>query len=160
MLVKKYEASILALACNILGDKEEAKDVTQEAFIQSYINLIRFDRNRSFKNWLYSIAYRRCIDRKRKEKSLTKFVKSTAQETTVGNDSKKEKKRIEDSEIFSPILNKLSDKERTAISLKINEGYLAREIAQVIDCAESTARVLLFNAKRKLKKLLEGGKYV
>jgi len=70
------------------------------------------------------------------------------------------RRKIEDSEIFSPILSKLKDKERIAISLRVNEGYSAKEIAQTLDCAESTARVYLFNAKRKLRKLLERKKDV
>lgn len=155
MIVKKYQAKILSLTWSILRDKEEAKDVTQEAFIQSYLNLSRFDMTRSFKNWLCSIAYRKCLDRKRKEKTLTKFIKNTAHEEKMSDSSENKVRRIEDSEIFSPILKKLNYKEHTAISLKVNEGYLAKEIAQVLDCTEGTARVHLFNAKRKLRKILK-----
>ncbi|MFQ6082542.1 MAG: RNA polymerase sigma factor [Candidatus Aminicenantia bacterium] len=155
ILVRKYQANVLSLTWNILGDKEEAKDITQEAFIQAYVNLNRFDMTRSFKNWLYSIAYKRCLDRKRKEKSLAKFIKKIIKEERLSDELKTKQRRIEDSEIFNPILNELNEKERTAISLKVNEGYSAREIAQVLNCAESTARVHLFNAKRKLKKVLK-----
>jgi len=42
----------------------------------------------------------------------------------------------------------------------MNEGYSAREIAQVLGCAESTARVIFFNAKRKLKRILMRDKNV
>lgn len=154
MLVTKYQANILALSWSILRNREEAKDVTQEAFIQSYINLNSFDRAKSFKNWLYSIAYRRCLDRKRKEKSSTHFINKMRKQEKLFDDDKSDKKRIEDSDIFSPILRKLNEKERTVISLKMNEGYSEKEIAQVLGCAESTARVLFFNAKRKLKKML------
>jgi len=75
LIVKKYQANMLFLSWGILGDKEEAKDVTQEAFVQSYLNLSRFDRTRSFKSWLYSIAFKRCLDRIKKEKSLREFIK-------------------------------------------------------------------------------------
>ena len=69
MLVTKYQAPLLHLAWRILGDKDEAKDVTQDAFVQTFSNLDRFDRTKSFKNWLYSITYKKCIDRKRKARS-------------------------------------------------------------------------------------------
>ncbi|MCP2618637.1 RNA polymerase sigma factor [Candidatus Aminicenantes bacterium AC-335-A11] len=153
MLVKKYEKNVLCLAWNILGNREEAEDVTQETFIQAYLSLNRFDTKRSFKNWLYSIAYKRCIDRKRKEKSFYKFVKKFIYGEKLRINIEKE--GIEYSERFAPLLSKLNEKERTAIILKINEGYSAKEIAEVLNCAESTARVHLFNARRKLKKLLE-----
>jgi len=160
MLVTKYQTSLLRLTWNILRDKEEAKDITQEAFIQCFLHLNRFDRTRSFKNWLYSIAYKRCLDRKKKEKSSAKFVNKIRKEEQLFTDDKNEKRRIEDSEVFSPILNKLDDKERTVLSLKMNEGYSAKEIAQVLGCAESTARVLFFKAKRKLKRILTRDKNV
>jgi RNA polymerase sigma factor (sigma-70 family) len=53
------------------------------------------------------------------------------------------------------IMKRLNDKERTALSLKLNEGYLAKEIAEILNCKESTVRVYVLNAKRKLKKFLE-----
>lgn len=160
LIVKKYQVNILSLSWSILQDKEEARDVTQEAFIQSYLNLSRFDRTRSFKNWLYSIAYKRCLDRKKKEKSLTKFIKKFIKEEELSSKGKNKETRIEDSEVFSSILKNLNKNERTAISLTMNEGYSAREIAEILGCAESTAWVYVFHAKRKLKKLLEETKDV
>lgn len=160
LLVNKYQANILTMSWSILQNKEEAKDVTQEAFSQAYFNLIHFDKTKSFKNWLYSIAYRRCMDRKRREKVSAKYFKKVIKEEKFSSDDENKERRIEDSETFSLILKKLNKNERTAISLKINEGYSAREIAEILDCAESTAWVYLFHAKRKLKDLLEEKKDV
>ena len=160
VLVNRYQEKILSLSWSILQNKEEAKDVTQEAFTQAYFNLVHFDKTKSFKNWLYSIAYRRCIDRKRKEKLLTQYIKKTKKEKRLNHNSKDKERRLDNSEVFGPILARLNEKERTAISLKVSEGYSAREISKIINCAESTARVYLFNAKRKLKKMLEEKKDV
>jgi len=159
-LVNKYQENILSMSWSIMQNKEEAKDVTQEAFAQAYFNLSQFDKTKSFKNWLYSIAYRKCIDRKRKEKLLSRYIKKTMKEESLSSDGKDKEKRIDESEIFGPILAHLNEKERTTISLKMGEGYSAKEIAQIINCAESTVRVYLFNAKRKLKKMLEEKKDV
>lgn len=159
-LVNKYQENILSMSWSIMQNKEEAKDVTQEAFAQAYFNLCHFDKTKSFKNWLYSIAYRKCIDRKRKEKLLSRYIKKTTKEESLSSDGKDKERRIEESEIFGPILAHLNEKERTTIFLKIGDGYSAKEIAQIINCAESTVRVYLFNAKRKLKKMLEEKKDV
>ncbi len=160
MLVKKYQAPLLHLAWRILGDKDEAKDATQDAFVQTFSNLDRFDRTKSFKNWLYSITYKRCIDRKRKEKSYRNFMYRTTVERPLYTRDSVHADRIEDSEVFFPALKKLSTKERVAIILKINDAYSASEIANVLGCAESTARVYLFNARKKLKKILKGKRHV
>ena len=160
MLVKKYQAPILHLAWRILGNKDEAKDATQDTFIQTFSNLDSFDRTKNFKNWLYSITYKRCIDRKRKEKSQRNFMYRAAKEKPLYDRDRVHPERIEDSKVFSPALKELSTKERVAITLKINDAYSASEIANVLGCAESTARVYLFNAKKKLRKILQGKKHV
>lgn len=153
VLVKKYQPSLIALAWNILGDPDEARDVAQETFFQVYTHLDRFDLTKNFKTWLFSIAVKRSIDHTRKRKSFLKYfnlqtkeMNPAAQPETIG---------IEESEMFNPLLKKLKQKERIAISLKVNGGYSAKEIAAVIDCSESTARVHLFNARKKLKELIK-----
>lgn len=154
MLVNKYQPGLLSLAWHILGDKEEARDITQEAFIQSYKNLDRFDREKSFKNWITAIAYRRCLDRIKKQKVRFRHFRSARFEDCVYENSHR-KDRLEDSDIFQAHLSKLNYKERMSLSLKINHGYSSKEIAEVLNSSESTVRVYLFNAKNKLKKLLK-----
>jgi len=157
-LMNKYQSNIISLAWSILGNKEDARDVTQEVFTQAYFNLVRFDMTRSFKNWLYSIVYKRCIDRKREKKLQSKFIGKTAKDEWTAGEHRNREMKIENSEILNQILSKLNEKERTSIILKMIEGYSAREISQVLNCAESTARVYIFNAKKKLKKIVEGEK--
>jgi DNA-directed RNA polymerase specialized sigma24 family protein len=53
------------------------------------------------------------------------------------------------------MLGRLSPKERTALCLWANEGFTAAEIADVLGCSASTSRVTLFNARKKIKLLLE-----
>ena len=160
MLVKKYQSSLVALAWNILGDPDDAHDAAQETFLQAYTNLERFDREKNFKTWIFSIAAKRSIDRLRKQKSFLKYFNKTMKEKEQNPNPHVTQKneKIEESEIFSPLLEKLKNKERIAISLKINENYSAKEIGAVLDCSESTARVHLFNARKKLKKELEVNK--
>ncbi len=55
----------------------------------------------------------------------------------------------------SKLLESLSPRERTALCLWANEGYTAKDISEVLACSASTARVYLFNARRKIKALLE-----
>jgi RNA polymerase sigma-70 factor, ECF subfamily len=151
-LVKKYQESVIALGWNILGDRDEARDIAQETFIQAFTHLERFDATRSFKTWIFSIAAKRSIDRLRRQKSFWKYFNRQTKEQYL--ETAQTNMMIEDSRVFSPLLKRLNPKERMAISLKINEGYSAKEIGAVIKCSESTARVHLFNAKKKLKQEL------
>ncbi len=153
-LVRKYQGSVYALALNVLGNGDDAKDAAQETFVQAYVNLDRFDRARNFKTWLLSIAVKRCLDLLRKRKSiLGYFLKQTANKRAPGPPAPF--KGVEESDIFRPLLKRIKGKERIALLLKMNEGYSAAEIAEVLGCSPVTARVHLFNAKKQLKEHLD-----
>ena len=155
-LVETYQSRVIALAWNILGDPDEARDAAQDTFIQAYINLHLFDLNRNFKTWLMGITVKRSIDRIRRQKSFLKFFKHHSENMVFKNPPTHYP--IEESEIFYPLLKLLNERERTALALKVNEGYSAREIGTVLNCSEATARVHLFKAKKKLKKALSGSR--
>ena len=160
MIVNKYQARVLSLAWSVLGNRAEAEDTTQEAFIRAYVNLGDFDQARGFKNWLYAIAYKRCLDRLKKEKIEKKYRSRIAEATTQVSSRVEMEHSLEESAVIGLLLKKLTVKERLALSLAMNEGYTAAEIAAVLHCAESTARVYVFNAKGKLRKWLERNPHV
>lgn len=154
-LVSTYQRSVIALAINVTGSYDDAADIVQETFVQAYINLHRFDTGRSFKTWLLGIAVKRCLDLLRKRKNfLNIFLKHSRDFNEQREHVYMNNKTLQESELFSPLLKKLKKKERAALTLKLNESFSSQEIAAVLGCSESTARVHLFNAKKKLKKLL------
>jgi RNA polymerase sigma-70 factor (ECF subfamily) len=155
-IVEKYSAPTMALALNVLGNYSDAEDACQELFIQVYRNLKSYDMNKSFKNWVYTILYRRCLDHIRKRRRSAELVKKMAQETPLATSANpgpsEQPKRLP-----SDLLESLKTKERTALCLWANEGFSAQEISEVLRCSASTARVYLFQARKKIKKLLEQG---
>jgi RNA polymerase sigma-70 factor (ECF subfamily) len=155
MVVNRYQSQLLYFTWSILGDKEEAKDATQDAFVRSYFHLQSYHPEKSFKTWLFTIAYNRCMDKIREKQSRTRFFKKLGKEQIGTRPVDNPEKRLEDSQRYVLLLNKLTKKERTALALKWNEGYLSREIAEIMGCKESTVRVYILNARRKLKKFME-----
>ncbi len=157
-LVNAYQSSLLAVTWSLMGNREDARDATQEAFLSAFSNLNRFDSSRSFKSWLFAIAWNRCLDMKRKEKVNRRYLLRVERtETLAAPPDPPGPVRLEDSETFSPILECLSARERLALCLKMNEGYTASEIAEVLGCAESSARVYVFNAIRRVRKFWKEG---
>lgn len=156
MIIERYTAPAMALAMNILGNRDDAEDACQELFIQVYRNLNRYDKERSFKNWVYTILYRRCFDHLKKRRRSAELVKKMGRETVLVTQANPGHSRPARS-LPSTILEGLKAKERTALCLWANEGYTAREIGEVLRCSASTARVHLFQARKKIKKLLEQG---
>lgn len=154
VLVNKYQANVLTFTGIILGDREEAKDISQEAFIHAFLSLKLFNKNKSFRNWLYAIAYSKCIDIKRREKLFSRYLKSSAKENYHHKGKIEQKRRLDESDLLGPVLQKLSQRERIAVLLQMNEGCSTQEIAEILRCSESTARVTLHNAKNKIRKFL------
>ena len=67
-IVTAYQDSVYNLCFRMLGERSEAEDAAQEAFLRAYLNLTRYDPARSFKTWLLSIASNYCIDRLRRRR--------------------------------------------------------------------------------------------
>lgn len=155
LIVRKYQKKLLAMVYGILGDREEARDVTQEALVQVYIHLDHFDQTKNFRNWLFSIAYKRCLDRIRGRKTWTKAMKELQKSGDNHSFHIQEESPFENTGVLKKILSLLNSKERTALTLKILSGYSCTEIGEIIGCSGNTVRVHVFNAKRKIKKLLE-----
>src|SRR4030065_66498 len=65
-LVTPYRRPLLALACRLTRNREEALEVTQEAFLRAFRSLARYDVSPSFKNWLFQVAANEAPDRTRK----------------------------------------------------------------------------------------------
>jgi RNA polymerase sigma-70 factor (ECF subfamily) len=156
MIVEKYSAPAMALAMNILRNRADAEDACQELFIQVYRNLQSYNPKMSFKNWVYTILYRRCLDRLKSRRRAADLVGKMGRETVPAISANPCRPDLPRS-LPSGLLEKLKPKERTALCLWANDGYTSREISEVLRCSASTARVYLFQARKKIKKLLEQG---
>ena len=151
-----YASPLMAMALNVLGNREDAEDACQEAFVQAFRHLARYDPARSFRTWLFTILFRRCLDvlkRRRRARSLAAKAGAEPTHRLYVEPAESEGKR----DLPRELLRRLSPRERTALALWANEGFTAAEIADIVRCSPATARVYLFNARRKIKSLLENG---
>jgi len=153
-MVEAYGNLVLSVALNVIGNRQDAEDVCQETFLQVFRRLDRYDRARSFKTWLLTIAYRRSLDMLRAKRRFREFSAKARFEPAVVRGGE-DPRPAGPEPLPSALLKKLSPRERTALTLWANEGYSAKDISEVLACSASTARVYLFNARRKIKALLE-----
>lgn len=153
-IVERYRTKALAIAMNLLGNRQDAEDASQDAFIQVYKNLEKFDFQQSFPNWFYSILYKRCLDRLRKRKRFSRFyhkIKAEPSQSFSTQPANPAFSLLEKQELISM----LNPKERISLFLWANDGYTSEEIGEVLKCTASTARVYLFKARKKIKTFLE-----
>ena len=148
----------------MLRNREDARDVTQEAFVKAYRNLAGFRLEASFYTWLYRIAMNLSIDhtRKRKRREIAGFDESIASKDADGgidaiHHGDSPSKALERKQLLSRIMDcmqKLSDDQRQVILLREVEGLSYKEISDVMDIPEGTVMSRLFYARKKLQKLL------
>ncbi len=159
-LVYSFQDAVFNLCYRMLGERTEAEDATQEAFIRAYNNLHRYDIGRSFKTWLLSIASNHCIDRLRKRRmhflSLDEPLPSNMQLALSSEQVSPEQRAVrnERSEYIQELLDELAPDDRAGIVLKYWYDYSYAEIASVLDTTESAVKSRLFRARRALAELL------
>jgi RNA polymerase sigma-70 factor, ECF subfamily len=153
-IVDIYQGPVMALAMNILGNRQDAEDAGQETFIQVYRNLDRFDPGQSFKNWIFTILYRRCLDQLKKKQRFRSAVDRAKYEAPHGIPPDTGS-ACRHQPLSGEILRCLKPKERAVLTLWANEDLKAAEIGDVLGCTPATARVYLFHARKKIKSLLE-----
>lgn len=159
-LVYSFQDAVFNLCYRMLGERTEAEDATQEAFIRAHNNLARYDTGRSFKTWLLSIASNHCIDRLRKRRlhflSLDEPLPSNMQLALSAEQISPEARAVrkERSEYIQELLDQLAPDDRAGIVLKYWYDYSYAEIASVLDTTESAVKSRLFRARRALADLL------
>jgi len=122
ILIKKYLKPIYNFTYRYAGNSQEAEDITQETFLKAWKNLKKFNPQKSFKTWIFSIAKNSAIDFLRKKKTVSL--------------SDEEMEKIPDSVPFAPelslatILEKIPPDYRMTLFLRYNDHFTFREIAE------------------------------
>ena len=165
LMVERHQARAYRLACSILGNEADARDVSQEAFIRLYEAAHSFDGRARFSTWFYRILVNLCIDHQRRNRWWRKIVPLTGPEDDpdaprIDPPSSEpgpleEALRRQSIERLNAALGRLSAHQRTAVVLQAQQGFTSREIAEVLNCSENTARVHLHRAIAQLRKVLK-----
>lgn len=148
-LVERYQKQAVGHAAAILGNREDAPDAVQEAFMDAFQALKRFDKTRRFYPWFYVLLRNRCY-------------KISAQ--------KKPTENIEETEILAPqsdvspeerialetALRSLAKEDREIITLKYLDGLSYDEIAEYLEIPRGTVMSRLFYARKQLQAKLTG----
>ena len=165
-LVEQQQQPVLMICYDLTGDRDMARDLTQEVFIRMYRSLDKFRTEARLKTWLYRIAVNTWISQRRSGAFRLKLVTNSLQDTaehvinqtfsddTVDPVQKTEKRDLQ--EKIKTALNRLSKRERAAFTMRHYHDFSIREIAQNMDITEGTVKSLLFRGLKKLQKYLAG----
>ena len=163
-LTIKYRQRLLSVIYNMTSNREDAADLTQEAFVKAFRSIGRFKGKSSFFTWLYRIGVNVTLSHLQKNKarrffSFENLSEEVNQETAfeiLASRSKTERPTLlnELQEKLNEALQKLSNKHRTIVVLFEIEGLSHKQIADIMKCSEGTVRSRLHYAKQQLQAYL------
>jgi len=165
-LVKLYEKRVYTMALRLVGNPDDAYDISQEAFIRVYRSLKGFKGEAKFSTWIYRIVSNLCIDFNRRSKRIRQVpLEHTDDEETFEisipddrYDPVKEYDRAEISLAIEKALTTLSHEHREIFIMRELNGLSYAEIAEIMLIEEGTVKSRLFRARERLRSaLLEGG---
>ncbi|MBC7349916.1 MAG: sigma-70 family RNA polymerase sigma factor [Candidatus Aminicenantes bacterium] len=154
-LLEEYGGELMSFALSLVGNRAEAEDACQDMVVQMLKHWDRVDVNKNLKSWAFTILYRKCLDQLKKRRRFHNFFHRAKADYSTALEDQPEN-RLEES-ISEAVLSQLRPAERTCLFLWAREGYSSEEIAGIMGCSPGTVRVHLFQARRKLKKLMERG---
>ncbi|WP_273853857.1 RNA polymerase sigma factor SigW [Guptibacillus spartinae] len=162
-LVELYKDRVFALTYRMLGNRQEAEDVAQEAFIRAYTNIDRYQIDRKFSTWLYRIATNLSIDRMRKKKpdyyldaevAGTEGLTMYSQVSTEEPLPEEEVVSLEAQEGIHQAILSLPAKYRSAITLKYIQELSLKEISEILDLPVGTVKTRIHRGREALRKQL------
>ncbi|GJM33111.1 MAG: RNA polymerase sigma factor [Saprospiraceae bacterium] len=164
-LMNRYQASIFHLMLKMVNDREDANDLTIEAFGKAFLKLPSYVPRYAFSTWLFKIAINNCIDYVRKKRMLTYSI-----DDPIEPDSEQDYRSSLRAKVLNPeeevirkqrvklmrrVLTKLSNKYRLMIELRFFEELSYEEISNELNIPLGTVKAQLFRAKEMLYELLQ-----
>ena len=142
-LVDSYKDLVFTLAVRMLGNREEAEEVSQDVFIKVFRSVSKFKGDSKLSTWVYRIAYNSCLDqikKIKKERVLTAFQRMADEER---------------SEIIRQCLAQLSSEDAGILTLFYLEESSLQEMEKATGLPVNTLKVRLFRARKRLAGIME-----
>lgn len=157
-LVKRYQRQIYNFAYRMMGNAEDAQDVSQETFLRAFQALSTFRKDASFLTWLFKIASNLCIDQLRARKS--KGTISLDNELEEGREPAADARSSDPEDvvirgavqdIVQHAINTLPARYRAVVVLRHLQGMSVEEIAKALELPPGTVKTHLFRAREMLR---------
>lgn len=153
-IARQYSGMLYRHIQRMVGNREDAQDILQEVLLLIFRKLHTFRGDASMKTWVFRIASNRAID----------FIRQSRRRPTEALD---EKLSVNDSPLaftqrqaqidaLGHALEQLPTEQRQIVILKEINGLTFREIAEIVQIPENTAKTRMYTSLRKLRNILTG----
>ena len=162
-LVRVYQDRLFNVCLRIVGDRQTAEDLTQEAFMKAHDSMVRFDGRAAFYTWLYRIAVNLCLSERRSRRTLRLLVNEDGVGAQQAAAIPSPMERADLREQHSLVLAALADLEeeyRVVVVLRDIDSLDYSEIAEILGVPTGTVKSRLHRGRmalrERLKHLMDG----
>lgn len=158
-LVKQYEDKVYSLCYRMCSDREEARDLAQEAFVKAWRGLAQYKADAAFSTWLYRLTSNVCIDylRKRKKHTLLFLQREEEQTPDIPDPAPSPEARFlekQKQEAVRDAMGQLEEEFRIVLTLRAMEDHNYDEIARILNIKVGTVKSRISRGREKLRKIL------
>ncbi len=169
VIVARQQRRAVRIAYHFLRDAADADEAVQEAFLKVFLHIGSFQEDLPFEVWFTRILINGCLDRRKARRRRERWL-LPAQHTTVEDQDRAEglpavAPSPEDALLtnerraqVASAIEQLPDRQRTVLLLSLYDERSPREVSEITGMNQSTVRVHLFRAIRKMRALLEGSR--
>jgi RNA polymerase sigma-70 factor, ECF subfamily len=151
-LVEQYWDGLYRWLYHVTHHRQAAEDLAQEAFLKALAGLGSFQAGSNFRAWLFRIAYNSFLNQRRSESRARQLFPDTV--PTPHHGPAEQVMSRENLQVLTRAVGRLPPDFRAAFLLRVEEGLSFREIANVLQTTEETARWRVFKARQKLMDVL------
>lgn len=150
-IVDRYQTLLFNIALRMAGDRDDAADIVQTAFVKAYRKLETFDPRYRFFSWMYRIVINESLNHIEKRKRLAPIEADMPWDREAPDD---EADAGQLAEVMQAAIQELSPDYRQVILLRHYADLSYREIAETVGVPEKTVKSRLFSARRLLEDIL------
>ncbi len=156
-LVRRYQDRLVHGMTHLCGSSDDALDIVQDAFVQAFTKLSKFQRQSAFYTWIYRIAFNLMISRKRRERpwvSLDQRMGMGAEPAVESTPLEPLQQQDRIAQVRAALLS-LTDEHRQVLVLREMEGWDYDTMASTLNLPVGTIRSRLHRARIELRELLK-----
>ena len=157
-LIDQHKDRLFAFIWRMVRDHHDAEDICQDAFLKAFASLASFSSEYRFSTWLFTIAYRVCLNKMRRKRALTGDVDFTTLPFLTDEDpgaalESEDAARVR--ELIWEAVERLSPPQRACVLLFYRHEMSCQGISRVIQLPLATVKSHLHRARAKLREMLE-----
>jgi len=163
-LMSRYKDAIYFMLLKMVNNKNDAEDLTLEAFGKAFKNLHQYSPNYAFSTWLFKIATNNCIDFLRKRRGVYVSIENNLENgdndapiklRSTEPDPEEKLIRIQKAILMRRIVHRLKPRYRILVELRYFREFSYEEIAKELNLPLGTVKAQLFRAREMLFKMIE-----